>query len=334
MNIVVFDAALWNPEPLPWTELQAMGEVRPLGTLSKDEIGRLAADAEAVFTWRTVLNREAIRAMPRLRYIGVVDPDGSARVNLDAATKRGITVCRVPLPTAVSVAEHVFAVMLELARGVGRHMHAVYGGAWTRSGRPCWWQFPLQRLAGRTVGLIGATVAAGEVVRRARAFDMRVLVVPVPGGESPVPAEAEATDLGRVLGESDVVVVLAPSMPETAGLLNAARLAGMKPGSWLIHVGGPGVVDEAALAEALRQGVAPAVAVLDRLGLEPPPPDHPLLRVRNCRITPHQAWAAVAARAEFIAAAARNLRAWLEGHPEGLLAAGDRIGPGTRESGA
>ncbi len=314
MNIVVFDAASWNPDGLRWTELEALGRVRALGTPAKDEIGRVAGDAEAAFVWRTVLNREAIRAMPRLRYIGLLDPDGSARVNLEAAAKRGIVVCRVSLPLADSLAEHVVAVLLELARGTGLHMAAVHRREWTRAARPCWWKFPMRRLAGLTIGLLGDSPAREAIARRARAFEMRTWVTSCGVGPlGPVPEGAEAVETARTLRESDVVVVLAAATPETQGWLNRERLAAMKPGSWLVHVGGAGVVDETALADVLQHGPAPAAAALDRLLLEPPPPDHPLLRLRNCRITPHLAWAAVETRAAFIAAAAASLRAWLDG---------------------
>lgn len=320
MNIVVFDAESWNPDGLPWTELEALGSVRALGTPAKDEIGRVAGDAEAAFVWRTVLNREAIRAMPRLRYIGLLDPDGSARVNLEAAAKRGVVVCRVPLPLADSLAEHVFAVLLELARGTGLHMASVHRREWTRAARPCWWKFPMRRLAGLTLGLVGDSPARDAIARRAHAFAMRTLVASC-GGEPvrPLPEGAEAADAAQTLRESDVVVVLAAAAPETQGWFNRERLAAMKPGSWLVHVGGAGVVDEAALADALRNGPAPAVAALDRLVLEPPPPDHPLLLLRHCRITPHLAWAAAETRAAFIAAAAASLRAWIDGRPAGVL---------------
>lgn len=321
VNIVVFDADLWNPDGLPWTDLEAMGKVRPVGTVAKEQIGRVASDADAALVWRTVLNREAIRAMPRLRYIGLLDPDGSARVNVDAAAKRGITVCRVMLPLADSVAEYVFAVLLELSRSVGSHMAAVHRLEWTRSARPCWWRFPLRRLAGRTLGLLGESPAQPLIARRARAFEMRVLGTAVGSADVASSDAVEPSDLDRLLRESDVVVVLA-GPEEARGLMGRERLAAMKPSSWLIQVGGPGVVDELALAEVLRQGPAPAMAALDRLSLEPPPPDHPLLSLRNCRITPHQSWATVETRAAFISAAARNLQAWLDGRPEGVLTAG------------
>jgi len=332
VKIVVFDATLWNPEPLPWTELEALGEVQAVGTVSKDEIGRVAAEAEAVFVWRTVLNREAIRAMPRLRYVGLLDLDGSARVNLEVAAKRGIVVCRVAVSLAESIAEHVFAVLLELARGVGLHMAAVHRREWTRVGRPCWWRFPMRRLAGLTLGLVGDGGAAATIAGRARAFGMRALWTECGGtGPSVVIEGVEPAAPDRVLRESDVIIVLAAAAPETLGWLNRERLAAMKPGAWLIHVGGAGVVDEVALAEALRNGPAPALAALDRMTLEPPPPDHPLLSLRNCRITPHLAWAAAETRAAIIAAAADNLRAWMEGRAEGVLTTQSGVRPRSLE---
>ncbi len=321
MRIVVFDGPLFTSGDVSWAALERLGGVRVVGTAGKEDIPIRAADAEAVFTLCTPLNREAIRAMPALRYIGVIDAFGLPRVNVAAAHKRGIAVCRVAVDAATPLAEHAFALMMELAREVGRHAHAVARGRWRKEGRAGWWLSPLRRLAGRTVGLVGWAPLGPAVAARAAAFGMPMLAHSPDGAPVSHPG-VERVSLDVLLARSDVVLV---HLADGAGpVLDADRLTRMKPGSWLIQTGPYAAVDEAALVAALVGG-APAAAALDGLAIEPPPPDHPLLGRPNCLITPRHGWAALETRQEFIEAAAANLEAFLAGRPVNVLApaAGD-----------
>lgn len=317
MKIVVLDGHTANPGDVSWAPLEALGEVSVFDRTGREEIAERAGDADAVLTNKTVLNREAMRRMPNVRYIGVL-ATGCNVVNLQAAAKRGIVVTNVPDYCSDSVAEHVFALIFDLARNVGWHAQSVRRGRWCRCPDFSFSLAPIVELAGRTMGLVGFGATGRAVARRAAAFDMRLLVhtrTP-PAGTSP---GVVFTDLDRVLRESDMVSLHVPLTPETERLIGERQLAGMKSDAWLINTSRGGVIDESALADALARGGI-AGAALDVLSEEPPPPDHPLLRAPRCRITPHHAWASLAARRRLIREAADNLAAFLAGTPRNVIA--------------
>jgi len=316
MKIVVLDGRTLNPGDLSWDGFRALGKFTVFDRTTVDEIPQRAGDAEIVLTNKTPLNRETIRKIPNLKYIGVL-ATGYNVINVAAACKRGIVVTHVPEYATTSVAEQVFAFLFEHARHIAEHAYTVRKGRWCRSPDFCYWLHPLRELAGLTLGIVGYGHTGQAVARRALAFEMHVLCHTRTPPTSP-PAGIRFCDLDTVFRESDFVSLHCPLTTDTEKLVNVARLALMKPTALLINSGRGGLVDEDALAQALN-GSRLAGALLDVLAAEPPDEKNPLLHARNCLITPHQAWATQAARRQLMTVAADNLKAFLAGHPNNVV---------------
>lgn len=316
MKIVVLDGHTLNPGDLSWEELAGLGDLKVYDRTTSEQIESRAGKAEAVLTQRMPLNRETIRHLTQLKYIGVLGTEYGA-VNVEAARKRGVVVANVPGYGTASVAQHVFCLLLELTHQTGQHGFTVRKGRWSRSPDFCYWLQPLVELDGLTIGLIGFGRVGQAVARIAQGFGMKVLVTD-PALSAPLSAGAEAASLEDLLARSDVVSLHCPLRPETEKLLNGATLARMKPGAYLINTSHGALVDEDALAAALREGRL-AGAGLDVLGVEPPPEDHVLLRTRGCLVTPHLAWGTRAARARLLQEIAGNLKAFLQGQPRNVV---------------
>ncbi|MBM3881765.1 MAG: D-2-hydroxyacid dehydrogenase [Verrucomicrobia bacterium] len=316
MKIVVLDGHTLNPGDLSWDGLQALGLCEVFDRTAPAEVLLRARQAAAVLTNKTVLTREHIANLPELAYVGVL-ATGYNNVDVAAARERGIPVTNVPAYGTASVAQMTMALLLELALGVGRHAQSVRAGQWTRCPDFCYWQQPLLELDGLTLGIVGYGRIGEAVARWALALGMRVLVHEVrPLPE--LPQGLQPVDLDRLFSASDVVSLHCPLTEQTRHLVNAARLARMKPSAFLINTSRGPLVDESALAEALDGGRL-AGAALDVLSVEPPPGDHPLLQARNCLITPHLAWATRAARARLMRIAVANLEAFRAGHPQNVV---------------
>ena len=312
MKLVVLDGQALNPGDLSWEGLAQCGELTVYARTAAGDVPARAAGAGVVLTNKVVLGAAEMAALPDLRYIGVL-ATGVNVVDLAAAKARGIVVTNVPAYGAPSVAQHVFALLLELARGVGRHADLVRAGDWCRSEDFAFWVSPQMELSGKTLGIVGFGGIGRAVARIALAFDMRVLVhTRTPDPEA---AEVEFVTLDRLFAEADVVSLHCPLTAETRRLVDAGRLARMKPSAFLINTGRGPLIDEAALADALRKGVI-AGAGLDVLTEEPPPTDNPLLAAPNCLITPHLAWATLAARQRLMQTVTDNVRAFLDGRPQ------------------
>lgn len=312
MKLVVLDGQALNPGDLSWDGLAQFGELTVHDRTPAERVVARAAEAAVVLTNKVVLGEAELSALPDLRYIGVL-ATGVNVVDLAAAGKHGIVVTNVPAYGAASVAQHAFALLLELARGVGQHAELVRQGEWCRSPDFTFWRSPQVELAGLTIGVVGFGDIGRAVARIAQSFGMRVLV----HTRTPNPAidDVEFVALDRLFCEADAVSLHCPLTPATEGLVNAQRLAMMKPSAFLVNTARGLLVDEAALADALRRGVI-AGAGLDVLSQEPPPADNPLLAAPHCLITPHLAWATLAARRRLMQTVVANLRAFLEGRPQ------------------
>ena len=309
-KIVVLDGYTLNPGDLDWRALEAIGDVTVHDRTPIPATVERAAGAAILLTNKAPVNAEAIAALPDLRYIGVL-ATGYNIVDVAAAKARGIVVANVPGYGTSAVAQHVFALILELAQRVGHHAQSVRDGRWVASADFCYWDFPLVELAGRTLGIVGFGAIGQAVARIGLAFGMKVIA----STRTPrTVAGVEFVSMDEVFRRADVVTLHCPLTPETQGLVNAARLAQMKPGAFLINTGRGPLVVERDLAEALEAGRI-AGAGLDVLAVEPPKPDNPLLTARNCLITPHIAWAMQAARARLMEVAVANVRAFLAGAP-------------------
>ena len=310
MKIVVLDGYALNPGDLSWAELEALGPCTIYDRTPPKETVARAADAEILLTNKTVLSREIIERLPRLRYIGVL-ATGYNIVDMAAAGQRNIRVTSVPDYATLSVVQMVFAHLLNLTLHVAEHGRGVAEGRWTRSIDFAYWDFPLVELAGLSFGVVGFGRIGRAVAKVALALGMNVLAYEVSPPALP-PEGVSFVNLEELFRQSDAVSLHCPLTPETQKLVNAQRLAMMKPSAYLINTGRGPLVDEAALAEALEAGRL-AGAGLDVLSVEPPPEGNPLLGAKNCCITPHIAWATRAARQRLLSSAVSNVRAFLAG---------------------
>ncbi len=238
-------------------------------------------------------------------------------VDLAAAESRGVIVSNVPTYGTMSVAQMVFAHLLNLATRVAHHAQTVRDGRWCGAKDFCYWDFPLVELAGLTIGIVGFGRIGRAVAELATAFGMRVLAADVVRADG-LPAGVCWADLDDVFALSDVVSLHCPLTDRTRRMVNRDRLARMRRGSWLINTSRGELVDENALAEALDQGRL-AGAGLDVLSTEPPDRGNPLLKARNCFITPHIAWATRAARRRLLDTAVDNVRAFIAGRPTNVV---------------
>lgn len=305
-QLVVLDGHTTNPGDLSWEALEALGELSVYARTPQELVAERIAGAAVVLTNKTRLDATALASAPQLRGIAVL-ATGHDVVDGAAARRLGIPVCNVPQYGTASVAQAVFALLLELSNHTGALAAAVRRGRWSAGPDFCFWDEPLLELAGLRFGVIGHGRIGAAVAGIAGAFGMEVLS----HRRTPGPGDV---DLHTLLAASDVVSLHCPLTPQTEGLINADRLARMKPGALLINTGRGALVQEAALAEALASGHLGG-AGLDVLSVEPPAADHPLLAAPRCLITPHVAWATRAARARLIAATAANVTALLAGSP-------------------
>jgi glycerate dehydrogenase len=311
MRIVVLDGFTTNPGDVSWAALEALGSLTVHDRTSPGDVVARAADADVLLTNKTRLGRAEITALPRLRCISVL-ATGHDVVDSAAARERGIPVCNVPEYGTANVVQATFALVLELTNRTGHYDATVRAGRWSACPDFCYQAGNLVELAGLTLGIVGNGRIGQGVAAVGRAFGMRILA------HRRSHAGPEHVDLDRLFAESDVVSLHCPLTPDTRALVNAARLALMKPTAFLVNTARGALVDEAALAAALDAGRI-AGAGLDVLSVEPPPATNPLLAARNCVITPHVAWATRAARTRLIERTAENLRAFAAGTPRNVV---------------
>jgi glycerate dehydrogenase len=317
MKIAVLDGYCLNPGDLSWDGLRKLGEVEVFDRTPADQVVARAAGAEVVFTNKTPLSAEALGQLPALRYIGVL-ATGYNIVDVAAAKARGIVVANIPTYGTASVAQFVFALLLELCHNVGLHAGAVRAGEWSRNPDWSFWKAPLVELAGKTMGIIGFGRIGRATGRIADAMGMRVIANDTYQGDAPAYEGFRWAGVEELLRESDVVSLHSPLFPETKGLINSQRLGWMQASAFLINTSrGPLVVDQD-LADALNAERI-AGAGLDVLSLEPPDAGNPLLSARNCLVTPHIAWATREARSRLMDLALENVTAYLAGAPRNVV---------------
>ena len=308
MKIVVLDGYTLNPGDLSWDALRELGSCEIYDRSAPDEIVPRSTSAEIVLTNKVKLNGEYMSSVPTLKYIGVT-ATGYNIVDVAAARERTVIVTNVPTYGTQSVAQMTFALLLELTQHVGHHAQTVREGRWTRSPDFCYWDYPLIELDGLTLGIIGFGRIGKMVGQLAEAFGMKVLTS---SRKQPV---AEMETLFR---RSDIISLHCPLTPQTEHLVNEKRLAWMKPTAFLLNTSRGPLIDESALAKVLNEGRI-AGAGLDVLAVEPPTADNPLLRAKNCLITPHIAWATRAARSRLMEAVVENVRAYLTGESKNVV---------------
>jgi glycerate dehydrogenase len=315
MRIVVLDGLTLNPGDLSWKELESLGPCQIHDRTASAELLARAANAQVLLTNKTPLNAKDINALSLLKYIGVL-ATGTNIVDTAAARDRGVVVTNVPAYGTGSVAQATIALLLELTNHVGHHAQTVRDGRWSKSPDWCYWEYPLTELEGLTMGIVGFGRIGKAVGRVATALGM--VVTANITENRPLPGWVKAVDLETTFRCSDVVSLHCPLTPRTVKLVNAQRLAWMKPGALLLNTSRGALVDEPALAEALNTGRLGG-AGLDVLSTEPPPAHHPLLHAKNCVVTPHQAWGTRAARSRLMRTAVENVRAFLQGTPQNVV---------------
>src|ERR1039458_1789954 len=306
MKIVVLDGHALNSGDLSWEALSAIGELQVFDRSADDQIVARAHEAEIVLINKTRLSAQILRQLKGTRYIGVL-ATGYDVVDVQAARELKISVTNIPTYATASVAEFTFALLLELCHHVALHGEATRAGEWSRSKDFSFWKTPFVELAGKTIGIIGLGQIGRRVAEIALAFEMRVIAANA--ARSPVPdwPRLRWCEVDELLPQADVVSLHCPLLPQTRGIINAKSLAMMKPGAFLINTSRGPLVVEQDLADALNNGRL-AGAGVDVLSSEPPSPDNPLLRAKNCIVTPHIAWASKEARTRLLNTAIANLR--------------------------
>lgn len=314
MKIVVLDGFAANPGDISWEQMERLGELTVYERTPAALVPQRIAEAELVLTNKVVLSRELIDGAPELKYIGVL-ATGVNVVDLAAARERGIPVTNIPAYSTQSVAQMTFALLLELCLHVGDHSRAVHEGRWVASQDFCFWDFPLIELAGKTMGLVGFGQIGRAVARIALALGMRVVAYT----RSPIAFEGvQQVTLAQLVEESDVISLHCPLTKSTEGLISRELLSRVKEGCLLINTARGPVVDEQAVADALRSGRL-AGAAMDVISAEPMRAENPLLGAPNCVITPHIAWAPKECRQRLMDIAVGNVRAFLADEPVNVV---------------
>lgn len=310
MKITILDGYGMNPGDMSWAPLEELGDLTVYDRTAPEQVLERAAGSEALLTNKTVLTAETLRALQQLRYVGVL-ATGYNVVDIDAARELGIVVTNIPAYSTDSVVQMVFAHLLAITNRVEHYTDENRRGRWSTNPDFCYWDSPLHELSGKTFGIVGLGNIGMAVSRVARAFGMNVKAYTSKRIEE-LPDGVSKADLDELFETSDVLSLHCPLTDSTRYLVNAERLAMMKPSAILINTGRGPLVDEKALAEALDSERIYA-AGLDVLSSEPPAADNPLLTARNCFITPHLGWATKEARERLLSIAADNLRGFISG---------------------
>lgn len=315
MKIVVLDGYTENPGDLSWAPLEALGDVTVYDRTAYTEsplIAERIGNADVVVTNKTPISRATLEACPGMKLVAVL-ATGYNVVDCAAAKEKGIPVVNVPAYGTAAVAQFTIGLLLEIALHIGQHNESVHNGEWERSEDFCYWKNPMMELAGKTMGFIGFGRIGQSVAAIAKALGMRIIAYNRSQCESGR-ALAEYVDLDTLLATADVISLHCPLFPETQGIINRNSIAKMKDGVILLNTGRGPLIVEQDLADALESGKV-AAAGLDVVSTEPIMADNPLLKAKNCIITPHIAWAPIESRRRIMDITAENIRAFLAGAP-------------------
>lgn len=312
MKIVVLDGYAANPGDLSWEGLEALGQCVVYPRTSANELLERAADAEILLTNKVIINKEAMEALPRLKYIGVL-ATGYNVVDVEAARERGIVVTNIPAYSTPSVAQMVFAHVLNITQRVGHYADEARQGIWTDCQDFSYSNTPLWELQGKKIGIVGLGNTGYNTARIAIGFGMKVYAY-TSKSRLQLPPEIRKVELDELFATCDIVSLHCPLTADTHHLVNESRLKLMKPTAILINTGRGPLVDEQALADALNNDTIYAAGV-DVLSTEPPTADNPLLSAKNCFITPHIAWATKEARQRLLQIACDNVEQFIKNKP-------------------
>jgi len=315
MKIVVLDGYTLNPGDLSWEKLEALGKLTVYDRTPIDDndlIIKRIGDAEAVFVNKTPIRRETIESCSNLRYIGVT-ATGYNIVDTVAAKEKGIPVTNVPSYGTMAVGQFAIALLLEICHHVGHHNESVHQGVWSSKLDYSYWDYPLIELADKTMGIIGFGRIGQQTGRIAKALGMKILAYDTNVTESGKEI-ADYVSLDELLSQSDVISLHCPLFPATQGIINQDTIRKMKDGVILINNSRGQLVVEQDLADALNEGKIFA-AGLDVVSYEPIKQDNPLLKAKNCIMTPHISWAPIESRSRLMNTAIDNLIHFLDGNP-------------------
>ena len=311
MKIVVLDGYGLNPGDLSWSAWETLGELKVYDRTSPSELLERSEGAEVLITNKTLITANDMALLPELKYIGVL-ATGYNVVDIDEAKARGIVVTNIPAYSTASVAQMVFAHILNITQRVGYYADENIRGRWTNNADFCYWDTNLVELDGKKMGIVGYGNIGKATARIALAFGMEVLAY-TSKEQKDLPQGVKKATLDELFAESDVISLHCPLTPDTKELVNANRLKAMKPNAILVNTGRGPLINEQDLADALNEGRI-AGAGLDVLSVEPSVAGNPLLSAKNCFITPHIAWAAKEARTRLMDIAINNLRSYQEGN--------------------
>jgi glycerate dehydrogenase len=316
MKITILDGYAANPGDLSWEELKALGECTIYDRTAPEQVIERCKDADAVLTNKVVLDKNKIDALPNLKYIGVL-ATGYNVIDISAATEKGIIVTNIPAYSTESVAQMVFAHILNIYQQVKHHSDEVHQGRWSSNKDFCFWDYPLTELKGKKIGIVGLGHIGNAVARIAIAFDMKVYAATSKVNLQLI-HEIHKMDLDQLFRECDIITLHCPLADSTYHLVDERRLSLMKPTAILINTSRGPLIDDAALAKALTEKKIYAAGI-DVMTEEPPKADNPLLGVPNCYITPHIAWATVEARTRLNEIMVENLKAFDDGKPINVI---------------
>lgn len=310
MRIVVLDGYGLNPGDLSWDAMKELGDLTVYDRTSPSELLQRAAEADVLITNKTVITKDDLQKLPAVKYIGVL-ATGYNIVDIEAAKERGIVVTNIPAYSTKSVAQMVFAHILNITQRVGHYAHANKNGRWDQNPDFCYWDTNLIELDGKSIGIIGLGNTGYATSQIALSFGMKVYAY-TSKHQFQLPVGIHKLELDELFKTCDIISLHCPLTPSTKEIVNKERLALMKPTAIIINTGRGPLVNEQDLADALNEGKIAAAGV-DVLSTEPPKADNPLLKAKNCFITPHIAWATKEARVRLMDIAVNNLKSFKQG---------------------
>ena len=318
MKIVNLDGYTVNPGDLSWESIESLGDYTVYDRTDESQILERAKGAEILIINKTVVSNDMLDCLaPELKFIAL-QSTGYNVVDVKYARSIGITVSNIPSYSSDAVAQLVFALILQITNKVTLHSDAVMNGEWCSCPDFCFWKAPLTELTGKTIGIIGFGTIGRRVAEIAEAFRMNILAYsPRPKDKGSLKS-IEFVDLDTLLSSSEIITCHCPLTAETAGIINNNTISKMKKSAVFINTSRGSVVDEKALADALNEGRI-AGAGLDVLDREPARSDNPLLKAKNCFITPHIAWAARETRGRLMNILYENIEAYINNTPQNVV---------------
>lgn len=316
INIIALDGHTLNPGDLSWEGMEALSHFEVFPRTERNMVVERAKSADILIVNKLILDRPILAQLPRLKYI-CISATGFNNIDLKYCKEKKIPVSNVSGYSTPAVAQHVFALLFALTNQVEKYNQEVHQRDWSKQKDFAYWHQPIDEIYGKTMGIYGYGEIGKAVADVALAFGMKVIVHRKNPHKEQI-EKIEYVDLDELFSQSDVLSLHAPLTEENRGIISLLNLAKMKPTAYLINTARGGLINELALRNALENNRI-AGAALDVLSSEPPPPDHTLLGIENCIITPHQAWASLAARERLLNEVIKNVEGFLDGKMRNVI---------------